>query len=130
MAQKKILVVDDDEVIRRLVGKRLTDQGYEVALAATGAEARQKVEEGLPALILMDIMLPDMDGAEVVRLIHANPVASCVPVIFLSSIIAKEEGQKGSVVKVADATYEAIGKPVDMDLLMLKIKQLLGTKTS
>lgn len=125
MKAKKILVVDDDTLTVKLLEKKLRAQKYEVATASTGQEALKFIQDESPDFILMDIMLPDFDGSEVVRRLQANPYLSKIPVLFLSSVIANEENRLGMDVKVGDIAYEAIGKPVEINLLLSKIKEAL-----
>ncbi|MDY2513362.1 response regulator, partial [Weissella confusa] len=69
---KKILVVDDEKPISDIMKFNLTKEGYEVHVAADGEEALQKVDEVHPDLILLDLMLPKMDGLEVARQVRKN----------------------------------------------------------
>jgi two-component system cell cycle response regulator len=125
MKAKKILIVDDDTLTVKLLEKKIRSQKYEVLSAGTGQEALKKIQDESPDFILMDIMLPDLDGSEVIRRLQSNPYLSKIPVLFLSSVIANEENRIGMEVKVGGVAYEAIGKPVDMNLLLKKIKDAL-----
>jgi len=83
---KKILAVDDEPSICRLVETALTGRGYEVVVARDGQEAMDKVALEHPDLIVLDIMMPKMDGREVRRKLAANPKTASIPVIFLSAV--------------------------------------------
>lgn len=82
---RKILAVDDEKHIVRLVQVNLERQGYEVIPAYDGKEALQKVEEERPDLIVLDVMMPYMDGFEVLQNLRRNPSTRDIPVIMLTA---------------------------------------------
>jgi len=82
---KKILVVDDERPIVRLVQVNLEHAGYEVVTAYDGKEALEKVEQEKPDLIVLDVMMPQMDGFEVMQRLQANPKTRNIPVIMLTA---------------------------------------------
>ncbi len=82
---KKILVVDDERPIVRLVQVNLEHAGYEVVAAYDGKEALQKVEQEKPDLIILDVMMPQMDGFEVMQRLQADPKTRDIPVIMLTA---------------------------------------------
>lgn len=83
---KRVLVVDDDRVIQQLLEVNLELEGYEVvATAADGKEALEKIAELKPDLVILDIMMPKMDGLEVCRRLRADPDLADIPVILLSA---------------------------------------------
>ena len=82
---KKILAVDDEKHIVRLVQVNLERQGYEVVTASDGKEALQKVEEERPDLVVLDVMMPYMDGFEVLQNLRRNPATREIPVIMLTA---------------------------------------------
>lgn len=82
---KKILAVDDEKHIVKLVQVNLERQGYEVITANDGKEALQKVEEEHPDLIVLDVMMPYMDGFEVLQHLRRNPATRDIPVIMLTA---------------------------------------------
>lgn len=125
MAKRKVLIVDDDEDILRLVEKRLSLDGFEVMKVSRGREVLSRVGEFRPQLILMDIMMDDMDGAEVVRQLQADKIASAIPVIFLSGIVVSDDGSREASVKVGDRKYPAIPKPFSGEELLTAIRKLI-----
>ncbi len=125
MDARKILIVDDDRVILELLEKKLSASGYQVVRAATGAEALQKAREARPSLILMDIMLPDIDGPEVVSMLKKDSDTETIPVIFLSGIVSRDDSKKKIQVTVAGFSYDAIPKPFDFDELLKEIRKVL-----
>lgn len=82
---KKILVVDDEKHIVRLVQVNLERAGYEVVTAYDGEEALQKVKQERPDLIVLDVMMPKMDGFEVMKHLKADPETKEIPVIMLTA---------------------------------------------
>jgi two-component system, OmpR family, alkaline phosphatase synthesis response regulator PhoP len=82
---RKILAVDDEKHIVRLVQVNLERQGYEVVTANDGKEALQKVEEENPDLVVLDVMMPYMDGFEVLQNLRRNPSTREIPVIMLTA---------------------------------------------
>lgn len=83
---RKVLAVDDEPSIVRLVTAALSTRGYEVVAAYNGEEALDKVVLEKPDLIVLDIMMPKMDGREVARRLAADPATSKIPIVFLSAI--------------------------------------------
>ena len=82
---RKILIVDDDLETVKLIGMMLERRGYEIVAAQTGTQALERVQEGIPDLIVLDIMMPDMDGYEVCRRLRANAATADVPVIMFTA---------------------------------------------
>jgi len=85
MAKKRILVVDDELNIRRLVQVNLEAEGYIVEEAVDGIEGLEKIRANPPDLIVLDIMMPRMDGTETMKEIQADPKLQEIPVIFLTA---------------------------------------------
>jgi len=82
---KKILAVDDERHIVRLVQINLMKEGYEVVTAGTGREALDKVRSEKPDLVVMDVMMPEMDGFEALEKMKADPTMQNIPVIMLTA---------------------------------------------
>src|SRR3989338_8519444 len=83
---KRILVVDDDDGIRDLISTRLELRGYQVELAGNAKEAQAYLSRSAPDIILMDIMMPDMNGVDLCRWVRSQPKTKQVPVIQISSL--------------------------------------------
>ncbi len=86
MNQFRLLVVDDDRDTRETLRTALEDQGYTVAVAANGAEAMHKLEERPPRLVLLDLMMPIVDGWEVLDRMRANPALDGVAVCICTAL--------------------------------------------
>lgn len=91
MPKTHILVIEDDDDARMMYGIMLRSWGYEVSEATTGREGIQAAERQPPDLILLDIMMPDMDGYEVCRQLRADPKFRKVPVLFLTALDAMDD---------------------------------------
>jgi len=86
---RKILVVDDEATVLDVVVKKLVEQGFEVISALTGKGGFDKAKIYLPDLILLDILLPDMEGPEVARLLQSDESTKKIPIIFLSGSLVR-----------------------------------------
>jgi len=127
MAKKQILAVDDEAEMLDLIYKRLSERGYDVVMAVTGQEALDKARRRVPDLILMDIVLPDIEGPDVIRkLKEEDPEMRKIPVIFLSGIVGEHDnGSKQSEIQVGGQMYCALPKPFVFETLVEKIEESL-----
>ena len=119
--QKKILVIDDEEDLQKLLKMRLQQEGFNVLVAGDGEIGLKMTEQEVPDLIILDIMLPKMDGYTYLKEIRKLPKTKDIPVLVLSG---KEED------KVRDLfAFQKISgyieKPFELDDLVLKIKEIL-----
>jgi pilus assembly protein CpaE len=92
---KKVLLVDDDEMLRKMTEVLLAKQGFEVTAIENGAKAIQQLKFMLPDIILMDVMMPDMDGFTACREIRSNPATAAIPIIMLTALDSVENKVKG-----------------------------------
>jgi len=126
MAGKTILVVDDEKKIRELLKLRLSAEGYKVVQAEDGEEAVEQARKNSPDLILMDVMMPRMDGAEAARELHEDPKTKDIPVIFLTSMITKEEeNDQAFGIQLDTGKHKFIAKPFDTPSLLAEIQKTL-----
>ncbi len=113
--KKKILIIDDDPKILNLSSHILTAEGYLIVQASSGEEALKKIHQEQPDLIIVDVILPDMNGAEIIQEAR-NKYACRVPVIFLTGMITKtEEADTDMNIKIKDIDYIVIAKPYDKE---------------
>ena len=127
MESKKILVVDDEEELLDLVAKSLSNEGYEVTTVTTAEDAMDRARTLLPNLILIDIILPDMEGPEAVRALSEDSLTSNIPVIFLSGIVTREErGEASSEVRVGERRYKALSKPFSSKELIEEVQRVMS----
>lgn len=117
----KILLVDDEPDILEIVGYNLSSEGYQVITAENGFEAVKKAKKELPHLIILDVMMPEMDGIEACELIRKNPDLKNTIVTFLTA-----RGEDYSQVAGFDAgADDYITKPIKPKVLVSKVKALL-----
>lgn len=122
----KVLIVEDDLEVLRLLNKRLTSEGYHVLPVSRGTEAVAQAKTHRPDLLLIDILLPDIDGAEVVKRLRADPqIIPPIPVIFISGIVSKDETTKRTEVVVDGQVFPAVTKPFSFDALQKIIRMVL-----
>lgn len=119
---EKILVVDDDQETLRLISLMLQRQGYQIVAAANGTEAITLANAEMPALIVLDIMMPDLDGYEVTKEIRNNPKISHIPVLMFTALGQVEDKVVGYEVGADDY----LTKPVHPAELVAHVKSLLG----
>ena len=119
-----LLIVDDDEAIRKLLAIMLEDQGYQTLSAPSGEMALAMVARQPPDLILLDAMMPGMDGYQVARHIKANVATANIPIIMLSGLSEQSARLSG----LEAGAEEVLSKPVVNDELWLKVRNLLRLK--
>ncbi|HWE64628.1 MAG TPA: response regulator [Chloroflexota bacterium] len=117
MQSSVILCVDDDEQIRDLVTIALSLAGYQVVCAADGAEALRRAVADQPQLILLDVMLPDMRGYEVLHVLKRDPRTVTIPIIFLSAL----DGTNDRVLGLEEGADDYIGKPFAIKELVARV---------
>jgi two-component system KDP operon response regulator KdpE len=118
----KVLVVDDEPNILRSLAQYLSTEDFNVEMASSGMEALEKVESFLPELILLDVMMPGMDGFEVLDKIKSNPAFARTPVIMLTARDQSADVLKGY--QSGATAYQV--KPFDMDELLETIAKVLA----
>jgi len=122
---KKILVVDDEKIILKVIESRLKSAGYVVVTANDGEEGLAKAKAEQPDLVILDIMMPKMDGTQMREAMRANERTRKIPVIFLTAILNKKE---------AELTGHKIGedlilaKPFDGQELLATIKSIVDER--
>lgn len=126
MAKEHILVVDDEEDILELVRYNLTKEGYRVTTVASGEEALKSARAAQPDIILLDLMLPGVDGLEVCRLLKQDPKTNHVPIIMLSA--KGEEADIVSGLELGAADY--ITKPFSPRILVARLRSVLRRRAA
>jgi len=121
--RNRILIVEDEESLLKLESIILTSKGYQVTGCSDGASALDEIARNPPDLVILDIMLPGMDGFEVCRRIRSHPESSRVPVIMLSARKNSQDIERGT-----QAGAEAyITKPFKSAQLISTIEQILSS---
>lgn len=122
MPKQKIMVVDDEECLLKIETMLLTSRGYQVCSLKNGKDALECIEKEPPDLVLLDVMLPGINGFEVCRQIKSNPLTSHIPVILLTAKTGSEDKAMGE--KVNADGY--ITKPFRASMLMETIQSFLN----
>ncbi len=122
--KKKILVVDDHEDNVEVLRARLESRGYDVEGAMSGQEALDKVSGWCPDLVLLDVMMPDMDGLEVVKRLKANPDLPFIPVIMQTALDSTERMVAG----LDAGADDYVTKPINFAELEARVRSLLRIK--
>ena len=120
----KILLVDDDALLVRMYQKKLKNDGYDVVTAGDGIEALKKASEFKPDLILLDVMMPKMNGFETLKKLKSDSATSKIPVIILSNVGGSDEDvDKGLELGAVSYLVKAGTKPKEV---VAKVKEVLA----
>ncbi len=117
----KVLVVDDEEDVLDLVSYNLTQAGFVVETALDGADGLRKARSATPDLILLDLMLPEMDGLEVCKLLRRDPKTSAIPIIMLTA----RAGEIDRIIGLELGATDYVTKPFSPRELVLRVKKRL-----
>lgn len=120
---KKILVAEDDKFLHTAYEFKLTKAGFEVKLANDGNEVLEIVKTYIPDLIILDIMMPGMDGLTTLAEIKKNPQLATIPVIVASNLGQKDELEKAKALGARDFIVKS---DMSLDNLIQKINALIG----
>lgn len=109
-----VLVVEDDQFLRDLIVRKLDNEGFAVTEAIDGEEALHKIQEEKPQLILLDIILPGIDGFEVLKRLQSTPELSKIPVVILSNLGQKDDIDRGIELGAKDYLIKAHFTPSEI----------------
>ena len=118
----KILIVEDDKFLRELIAQKLIKEGFEISEAVDGEEGMKKVKEEKPDLVLLDLILPGIDGFEVLSRMREESALASIPVIILSNLGQREDVEKGLRMGAVDYLIKAHFTPGE---IIEKIKNTL-----
>ena len=122
-AQKKtILIVDDEPQILLMVSTRLQANEYDVVTALSGAEGIEKAKKQMPDLVLLDLVMPEMDGEEVLRCLKQEPATQKIPVIIFTADTRRVKVREHQMRGAADCLF----KPFVAEELLSKVHKILG----
>lgn len=120
----KILLVDDDPLLVRMYQKKLENDGYTVATASDGEEGLVKVSEFLPDLILLDVMMPKLNGFLVLTKLKENPETAKIPVIMLTNVgSSDEDAEQGLELGAVAYLVKAVNRP---SKVVSRVKEILS----
>ncbi len=121
MTGERIVFADDEEQIRKLIATYLTRQGYDVVVATDGLEALKSIRQQTPALVITDVMMPNMNGFELARRLRSDHKTARIPLIMLSARREANDVLTG----YSEGADEYIAKPIEMSVLAAKVDVLL-----
>ena len=122
--KSKILCVDDEPPIREILYQVLTGEGYQVLTAGDGQEALAVAAKEQPDLILLDIMMPNLDGMETCRRLRAQPTTHRPRVIILTAYDMRERLEQA----ITAGADDFLGKPIDLTELRIRVRSMLKVK--
>src|ERR1700685_391267 len=117
----RILVVDDNETNRDILVTRLSQDNYELLQASDGEEALAAARECLPDVILLDVMMPKVDGIEVCRRLQSDPHFLCTPIVLVTARADSKDVVEG----LEAGADEYLTKPIDQMALVARVKSVL-----
>ena len=127
--QTKILVVEDDTDVLDLLRLSFKREGFAIATATNGVDAVKKAGSLLPDVILLDVMLPQLDGFAVCKLLRKDPATASIPVVMMTGL----PGQRTESTGMESGATEFVPKPINLKYLIARVRQLLhhqGPKSS
>jgi len=119
-----VLVVDDEEKNRELLRDLVEEQGHQVTEAENGEQALERVKKALPDVILLDVMMPGMDGFEVCRRLKDNPETAPIPILLVTSLTERSERLTG----IEAGANDFISKPIDTQDVLLRVRNAVYTR--
>jgi two-component system phosphate regulon response regulator PhoB len=126
MAKAHVLVVDDEEDILELVRYNLGKEGHRVTCVATGEEALEAAKDGSPDLIVLDLMLPGVDGLDVCKILKQDPRTAAIPVVMLTA-----KGEESDIVTGLElGADDYVTKPFSPRVLLARVKAVLRRKSA
>jgi len=120
--KKTILIIEDDKFLRELICQKLKKEGFAISEAVDGEKGLQKVKTEKPGLVLLDLILPGIDGFEVLTEVKKDPVLAEIPVIILSNLGQKDDIERGLKLGAVDYLIKAHFTPGE---IIKKIKKIL-----
>ena len=118
----KVMIVDDDRHLLTTITDFLRFEGYEVLAASDGKQALSLLRKNRPDVILLDVMMPGMDGGDVAQAIRANPVLKGIPIIFTTAVVSKSE-ERTHDGNIGGESF--LAKPFRLDELTARIHDAL-----
>jgi CheY-like chemotaxis protein len=123
---KKIITIDDEMPIRSLIRLALRQEGYEVLEAKDGGEGLEKIRRELPDLVVLDFVMPVMNGAETLKAIRTDPQIAHIPVLLLTGV--KDAAKLEPLLQ--DSRNDFLAKPFLVDMLKERVRKLLQSQAT
>ncbi len=124
MAKQYILIIEDETNISEMINVSLLREGYQVSCVSSGNQALTEIKNKLPNLILLDLMLPDMDGLDICRILKNNPQTQNIPII----IITAKDDESDIIAGLTLGADDYITKPFSLKILTARVKAVLRRK--
>jgi DNA-binding response OmpR family regulator len=121
MEPAHILVIEDDEIVARTIKRSLRSENFPVEVATNGLEGLKQARQNRPMLVILDVIMPGMDGYAVCRELRADPLLETTPILFLTAKIKEQDKIAGFVAGGDDY----LSKPFNLDELILRVKAIL-----
>ncbi len=121
MKNREILVADDDLIAQNMLKSALSGAGYSVLIASSGQEAVKLAKDNRPALIVLDINMPQMDGGEVAEILKSDRRTESIPIIFLSALVTKSEEK----ISGDKSLVSFMSKPYGREQLLNEVRRLI-----
>ena len=125
---KRLLVIDDDPNTVRLIQKWCANAGYKVAGALNGMAGVEQAKAEPPALILLDLMLPDIGGLEVCKRLKNDPATNAIPIIFITVTLGVEVDKGDETLNVDGTKYRIFAKPLHVPKLLAEIRKSINRR--
>lgn len=123
MTPKRIVVAEDEPILLKALNLELLSAGYEVLSVTNGKAAFEAIKKERPALVLLDILMPELTGFEVLEKLQTHPQLKKIPVIILSNLGQEEEVKKGLALGAKDYYIKA---STDLETITQKVRELVG----
>ena len=125
---RKILIVDDERGILLLLTKQLKVAGYHVIEASNGAMALEKAKIDLPDLLIVDLMMPHVDGTQLARELKADAVTQDIPLIFITAMMGVEKDKGHEEIDIDGHFYRIFAKPLHYKRLLSTIRKTINRR--
>jgi DNA-binding response OmpR family regulator len=119
----RVLIIEDDKFLRELMLKKLASEGFETIAAVDGESGVKKMKEEKPDIALLDLILPGIDGFEVLAKVKEEPTTASIPVVILSNLGQKDDVEKGLKLGATDYLVKAHFTPNE---IIKKVRDVLG----
>ena len=120
---KKIIIIEDDKFLRELIARKLVQEGYKALESVDGEDGLKKIKDEKPDLILLDLLLPNIDGFEVLERVKADQSLGSIPVIIISNLGQKEDIERALKLGAVDYMVKAQFTPAE---IIKRVKEALS----
>lgn len=124
---KKILVIDDEQDLADIIKALLEYEGFSVFVSCEAKDGINKAKAEKPDLILLDIVMPGIDGPEVAKILRSETITKDIPVIFVTGLVSNQDTLTGlGSINISGGQYQTIAKPFENERLVEVIRSVLG----